>query len=65
MTKPVMEFKDGQLHVSASHVVDAVADGKASASINVSVVLNPAEVISEIAKKDMALLEALLAQVKV
>ena len=63
--KPEIKFAEGILHVDATQTTDFDHDGKPSAKIVVGVELNAAEVVSEIAKKDMAWLETLLAQLKV
>jgi hypothetical protein len=62
--KPEIKFEDGLLKVNAAYVLDVDVDGKQSAKIAVQVELNPTEVISEIAKKDLPWLEAILAGIK-
>ena len=64
MMKPEVKFEQGMLLVSAGYAVDADADGKPSAELALQAKLNAAEVVSEIAKKDLPWLEAILAQIK-
>lgn len=64
MQKPQIKFEGGKLHVSASHTVDTDGDGKPAGTVSVSAELDAAEVISEVAKKDLPWLEALIAQIK-
>jgi len=63
--KPEVVFEEGKLNVSFSHAVDADHDGKPSAEVAVSAKLDAAEVVSEIAKKDMTWLENLIKTLKV
>ena len=63
--KPAVKFENGQLTLQASHKVDADNDGKTSAEISLEVKLDAAEVISEVAKKDLPWLQALIATIKV
>lgn len=65
MNKPEIKIADGKLLVKASHSVDADADGKAAGSIAVELSLDLVEVLSEVVKKDMPLVEAILKQLKV
>lgn len=63
--KPQITFEAGKLNIQVAHVIDTDGDGKAAAEIAVQAKLDAAEVISEIAKKDMPWLENLLASLKV
>lgn len=59
-----IEMKDGKVHVTLQTGLDKDKDGNMSLEADMVLKLNPAELINEIAKKDMALLEAILKQVK-
>lgn len=62
--KPEVKFENGKLSIAVAYTVDADADGKASAELALQAKLDAAEIVSEIAKKDMTWLENLLAQLK-
>lgn len=64
MPSPEIKFEEGKLQISVSHTVDADQDGKASAKVSLQAEVDAAEVISEIAKKDMGWLETLLLKLK-
>ncbi len=65
MNKPELKIEAGVLTVKLAQNVDLNADGQSSGSINVELKVDLAEVIQEIAKKDMPLLNVILAQLKV
>jgi len=65
MQKPEVKFEAGQLVIKAGYSVDADKDGIDSAYVGLDIKLSAAEVISEVAKKDLPWLEALLATLKV
>lgn len=65
LVKPEVKFEQGKLLIKAEHAVDTDGDGKPSAEVSVGLKLDAAEVVSEIAKKDLPWLEALIAQLKV
>lgn len=64
METPVVKFEAGKLLIKAGASIDTDKDTKAAAKVSIDIELDPAEVISEIAKKDMPLLETILKQVK-
>jgi len=59
-----LKFEDGKLVVNLSGGVDADKDGKKSIEADAVVKIDAAEAVSEIAKKDLPWLEAVLKQVK-
>lgn len=59
-----LKFENGKLIATAQHVIDGDADGKPAVTVNVSLEINPVEAIGEIAKKDFAALEAIVAELK-
>lgn len=63
--KPVIKFENGMLSISVVQKVDGDKDGKAAGELKLDVLLDAAEVVSEITKKDYAWLEVLLKQIKV
>jgi hypothetical protein len=69
MAKPELKYEAGILTVKASvaQVVDADKDGKASLKVTADFLaeVDAVEVISEIAKKDYPLVEAILKSIKV
>lgn len=65
MQKPEVKFEAGNLLIKAGYSVDVDNDGVQSAYVGLDVKLNAAEVVSEIAKKDLPWLEALIATLKV
>jgi hypothetical protein len=64
MQKPEIKFEDGKLILKAGYAIDADQDQKAAAKIDLVVELDPAEIVSEIAKKDLGWLDALIAKIK-
>lgn len=65
MVKPEVTFVKGILEVKAAAQVDTDADGKPSLKLGLDLELDAAEIVSEIAKKDLPWLEALVSQLKV
>jgi len=65
MDKPQWSVEDGILKVKAHYAHDGDSDGRHSAKAGLEVELDLYEVITEVAKKDVPWLEALLAQLKV
>lgn len=67
--KPEIKYEAGVVTASVklAHAVDADQDGKPSLAVSadVNVQLDAIEVISEIAKKDYPLVEAILKSIKV
>ncbi len=65
MTKPEISMENGMLLVKAGIAIDSDKDGVAAGKVQLAVELNAAEVVAEIAKKDMPLVEMILKQVKI
>lgn len=59
-----VNFEKGKLEIAATQSVDTDHDGKSAAEVSILVKLDAAEVVSEIAKKDLPWLEALISQIK-
>jgi hypothetical protein len=64
MNKPSFKIENGQLVVDASIAIDSDKDGKVAGEASLSLKLNLAEVLNEVVKKDMPLIEAILSQIK-
>lgn len=64
MEKPVLKFEGGKLSTEIKLVIDADVDGKPAVQAAIQIEIDAAEAISEIAKKDLPWLEAILSQLK-
>ena len=64
MEKPTMKFVEGKLLVEAAAQVDSDKDQKPALVAKMQLEIDAAEAVSEIAKKDLPWLEALLTQIK-
>lgn len=66
MVKPEIKFQAGKLEIAVKGLaLDADKDGLESVAAEVKVVVDAAEVIGEILKKDISWLNAIIAQIKV
>ena len=65
MNKPEIKIEAGKLVAKIAHSVDADADGKVAGTVAAEITLDLAEVVNEIVKKEMPLVEAILKQVKI
>lgn len=59
-----LKFENGKLVVRLSGAVDADKDGKKSVEAEASIKIDAAEAVSEIARKDLPWLEAIISQHK-
>lgn len=65
MQKPELKFKDGILTVTAATQADFDNDQKPSAKVAVTLEVDAYEAVTEIAKKDIAFLEAIIKQINI
>lgn len=64
MTKPAIKVENGIVSVSINQTGDFNNDGQPSVKASLSVEIMAYELITEIAKKDLPMLELIIAQIK-
>jgi len=62
--KPELKYEAGAIEISMSGGLDKDGDGKQSVSGKMEIKVELYELINEVSKKDMPLLEAMIAQIK-
>lgn len=61
--KPELKFEGGKLLVKAAHAVDTDKDGVSAVEAAIELKIDALEAITEIAKKDLPFLKAILEKV--
>ena len=62
MGKPELKFEDGKLKIKMEAGLDGDKDGKMAVMGSIMLDIDPVEAVTEIAKKDLPWLQALVAQ---
>jgi hypothetical protein len=65
MNKPVIKYEQGEVIITAEFIGDFDKDGKPSLKSENKLTISAYELVTEIAKKDIALLELILNQIKI